>query len=153
MEMKKLILFFTLFTSTLATLAQTKRNLIQEEKNKRLVTEFFLTFYNDKDLVKADVMMHPDFVNHHPYSGKGIDGTIDAVNKHLFEKYPQFKVSIKRIAAEGDFVWIQSYTQDYPGDHGKMSMDIWRIQDGKIAEHWDIIQDIPKDIAPAVMYN
>lgn len=151
--MKKLLLFFALFTGTLAAVAQTKRNLSQEAKNKKLAAEFFLTFYNDKDMIKARKMMHPDFINHHPYSGKGIDATIDAVNKHLFGKFPQFKVTVKRIAAEGDLVWIQCYTQDFPGDHGKMSMDIWRIQDGKIAEHWDIIQEIPKDIDPSSMYN
>jgi predicted SnoaL-like aldol condensation-catalyzing enzyme len=151
--MKKLIVLFTLLTSTLAVVAQTKRNLNQEEKNKKLASEFFLTFYNDKDLVKARTLMHPDFFNHHPYSGKGVEETIEAVNKHLFGKFPQFKVSIKRIAAEGDLVWIQCHTQDFPVDHGKMSMDIWRIQDGKIAEHWDIIQEIPKDIDPSLMYN
>jgi predicted SnoaL-like aldol condensation-catalyzing enzyme len=151
--MKKLIVLFTLLTSTLAVVAQTKRNLNQEEKNKKLASEFFLTFYNDKDLVKARTLMHPDFFNPHPYSGKGVEETIEAVNKHLFGKFPQFKVSIKRIAAEGDLVWIQCHTQDFPGDHGKMSMDIWRIQDGKIAEHWDIIQEIPKDIDPSLMYN
>ena len=105
------------------------------------------------DLVKAKAMMHIEFVNHHPHSGKGIDQTIEAVNKHLFGKYPQFKVIIKRIAAEGDLVWIHCYTQDHPDDHGKMSMDIWRVQEGKIAEHWDIIQEIPKDVEPSSMYN
>lgn len=151
--MKKMIVFLTLFGSAFLATAQQKRNLIQEEKNKKLVTDFFLIFYNDKDLAKAKTMMAPDFVNHHPYSGIGIEATIDAVNQHLFGKYPDFKVSIKRITAEQDLVWIQCYTQDFPGDHGKMSMDIWRVKDGKIAEHWDIIQEIPKDITPSSMYN
>ena len=134
-------------------MAQEKRNIKQEEENKKIATGFFITFYNDKDMGKARTMMQPDMINHHPYSGKGAEETIDAVNKHLFSKYPKFKVSIKRISAEGDLVWIQSYTQNDPQDHGKMSMDIWRIKDGKIAEHWDIIQDIPKDIEPSSMYN
>ncbi|WP_214227826.1 ester cyclase [Pedobacter sp. B4-66] len=151
--MKKLILLLTLFGSSLVAASQPKRNLVQEEKNKKIVSDFFLLFYNDKDLEKAKKMMHPDFVNHHPYSGKGVEATINAVNKHLFGKFPEFKVNIKRITAEHDLVWIQCYTQDFPGDHGKMSMDIWRIKDGKIAEHWDIIQDIPKDITPSSMYD
>lgn len=133
--------------------AQQINNNKQEEENKKIATTFFYTFYNDKNLEEARKMMHPDFINHHPYSGKGIDETIEAVNKHLFGKFPEFKVYIKRIAAEGDLVWIQCYTQDFPGDHGKMSMDIWRIKDKKIAEHWDIIQDIPKDVEPSSMYN
>ena len=50
-------------------------------------------------------------------------------------------------------VWIQCYTKNDSTDHGKMSMDIWRVRDGKIAEHWDIIQDVPLDIDASAMYN
>lgn len=130
-----------------------QRDIAREEKNKQIASDFFITFYNDKDLEKARKMMHSEFFNHHPYSGEGISATIDAVNKHLFERFPEFKVHIKRITAEEDLVWIQSYTQDFPEDHGKMSIDIWRIQDGLIAEHWDTIQDIPLDIEPCSMYE
>lgn len=154
--MKKIgtMLVLALITGNLNKIsAQEVRDLKQEEANKEIATTFFHTFYNDKNLEEAKKMMHPDFINHHPYSGKGIDQTIAAVNEHLFGKFPEFKVSIKRIAAEGDLVWIQCYTQDFPGDHGKMSMDIWRIKDGKIAEHWDIIQDIPKNVEPSSMYD
>jgi len=149
----KSLLVLLIAINLTAVNAQEKGNVKQEKENKKIATEFFITFYNDKDLVKARTMMQPDMINHHPYSGKGADETIEAVNKHLFSKYPKFKVSIKRIAVEGDLVWIHSYTQNDPGDHGKMSMDIWRIRDGKIAEHWDIIQDIPKDVEPSSMYN
>ena len=143
----------TLALAVFTVKAQTKRDLKKEEQNKKIATEFFYTFYNDKDLVKARTMMHPEFINHHPYSGKGIDATIEAVNKHLFFKNPEFKVYIKRIAAEGDLVWIQCYTQNNPTYHGDMSMDIWRIKNGKIAEHWDIIQRIPADVEPSSMFN
>lgn len=97
--------------------------------------------------------MTTDFKNHHPGSGIGADATLAAVSLHLFNQYPDFKVFIKRIAAEGDLVWIQCYTQDTPYDRGKMSMDIFRIQEGKIAEHWDIIQPIPDGVSPSEMYN
>lgn len=155
--MKDLMIASGLFLSLIflgkTVVAQTVRNLKQEEANKKLVEKFFYTFYNEKDLEKASQMMHKDFINHHPYSGAGIEGTIEAVNKHLFGKHPAFKVFIKRIAAECDLVWIQCYTQNDPNDHGNMSMDIWRVKDGKIAEHWDIIQPVPADIDPASMYN
>lgn len=151
--LSKSILLF-LFTACVVTAnAQSMRNLQQEEANKKIATEFFYTFYNDKDMVKARKMMQPDFINHHPHSGKGAEETIQAVHKHLFSKYPKFSVSIKRIAAEGDLVWIQCFTRNDEHDHGKMSMDIWRIKDGKIAEHWDIIQDIPQDVEPSSMYD
>jgi predicted SnoaL-like aldol condensation-catalyzing enzyme len=154
--MKKVMLFFFALTGTFSALytqAQQKRNLRQEAENKRIAADFFHTFYNDKNMEKARKMMLPDFVNHHPHSGKGAEETINAVHTHLFGKSPEFKVFIKRIVAEGDLVWIQCYTQDHPADHGKMSMDIWRIENGKIAEHWDIIQDIPADVTPSSMFD
>ncbi|MES2109866.1 MAG: nuclear transport factor 2 family protein [Bacteroidota bacterium] len=146
-----LIILLSLFT--LAADAQKKRNLKQEDANKKLVEHFFYTFYNDKDVEKSRAMMRPDFINHHPNSGKGAEETLQAVNKHLFGKFPQFRVFIKRIVAEGDLVWIQCYTQNTPDDRGNMSMDIFRVRDGKIAEHWDIIEAVPEGIDPASMYN
>ena len=130
-----------------------QRDLDQEAGNKKLVADFFYTLYNDKDIDKARKMMQPDLVNHHPHGGTGAEATLTALKDHLFGKFPDFKVSIKRIAAEGGLVWIQCFTQNDAADHGKMSMDIWRVKNGKIAEHWDIIQDVPADIDPAEMFR
>ncbi|TCC93096.1 hypothetical protein FBD94_07675 [Pedobacter hiemivivus] len=149
----KLTILFSTACFLQAVNAQKMRDLKQEEANKKFVTEFFYTFYNEKNMDKARTMMLPDMINHHPHSGKGAEETIAAVNKFLFGKFPEFTVSIKRIAAEGDLVWIQCYTQDTPKDHGKMSMDIFRVKNGKIAEHWDIIQEIPLTVDPSSMFN
>ena len=141
-----------LFFSALQSSAQ-RRNLRQEAANKKFVAEFFTTLYNEKNIDKARTMMLPDMINHHPHGGNGAESTLEALQTHLFGRYPAFTVNIKRIAAEGDLVWIQCYTQNDSTDHGKMSMDIWRVKDGKIAEHWDIIQDVPSDIDATSMYN
>lgn len=142
----------TVISAALLSNAQS-RNVEQENANKKFVADFFYILYNDKDIDKARAMMLPDMINHHPHGGTGAEATLTALRLHLFAKYPMFKVSIKRIAAEGDLVWIQCYTQNDSTDHGKMSMDIWRVKDGKIAEHWDIIQDVPADVEPSSMYN
>lgn len=142
-----------LLAFSVVTSGQTKRDLKQEERNKQFVAHFFDLLYNVKDLDSARAMMQPDFINHHPHGGNGADGTLEAMKVHLFGKYPGFRVSIKRIAAEGDLVWIQCFTKNDETEHGKMSMDIWRVKNGKIAEHWDIIQDVPADIEPPFMYN
>ena len=146
-------ILIVLLLSHLIASGQQKRNTSQEEKNKKFVTEFFYILYNEKDIAKARTMMLPDFINHHPHGGSGADGTLKAMQEHLFGKYPDFSVLIKRTAAEGDLVWIQCFTKNNASDHGKMSMDIWRVREGKIAEHWDIIQDVPADIDPSFMFN
>lgn len=142
------LLLFSVISS-----AQIKRDLKQEDHNKQFVAHFFNILYNVKNLDSARAMMLPDFINHHPHGGQGADGTLMAMKEHLFGRYPNFKVNIKRIAAEGDLVWIQCFTKNDDNDHGKMSMDIWRVKNGKIAEHWDIIQDVPAGIEPSFMYN
>jgi len=150
--LKSFFFLLPLFFSALQSGAQ-RRNLKQEAANKTFVAEFFTTLYNEKNIDKARTMMLPDMINHHPHGGNGAESTLQALKTHLFGKYPAFTVSIKRIAAEADLVWIQCYTQNDSTDHGKMSMDIWRVKDGKIAEHWDIIQDVPLEIDTSSMYN
>jgi predicted SnoaL-like aldol condensation-catalyzing enzyme len=130
-----------------------ERDLAQEAANKKFVREFFYVLYNDKNIEKARTMMDSNMINHHPHGGNGADGTLRALKQHLFGRFPDFKVEIKRMAAEGDLVWIQCYTKNDAKEHGKMSMDIFRVKNGKIAEHWDIIQDVPADVEPSEMFN
>jgi len=156
-QMNKLLvnsaLTMALTILTFMATAQKKRDLKQEAINKKIVEKYFYTFYNDKDVEKSRTMMTPNFINHHPGAGSGAEASLKAIKEHLFNKFPDFKVFIKRIAAEGNLVWIQCYTQDTPQDRGKMSMDIFRVENGKVAEHWDIIQTVPEGIDPSSMYN
>lgn len=49
--------------------------------------------------------------------------------------------------AEGDFVVVHHYARRNPGDRGEAFIDIFRIKDGKIIEHWDVIQAVPEHSA------
>lgn len=67
--------------------------------------------------------------------------------RDLFKKYPGYHASIKRIIAEGDYVVVHNHTVTGPNDRGNAIVDIFRIEDGKIAEHWDVIQPVPEHSA------
>jgi len=61
--------------------------------------------------------------------------------------YPGLQVDFKRFVAEGDLVAMHSHFVREPNDRGLAVMDIFRLEDGKIIEHWDSIQEVPAETA------
>jgi predicted SnoaL-like aldol condensation-catalyzing enzyme len=65
-------------------------------------------------------------------------------------KYPDLKLAIKRVIAEGDTVVTHSHLDLEPGkpdNPGRALADFFRLEDGKVVEHWDVIQDVPAESA------
>jgi len=52
-------------------------------------------------------------------------------------------MEFKRIIAEGDLVAVHSHIKPNPSDLGRVVVDIFRVEDGKLVEHWDVIQSVP----------
>ncbi|MFE3458059.1 nuclear transport factor 2 family protein [Nocardiopsis aegyptia] len=111
--------------------------------NKKLVTEFIRLFYNEKDLERAGALLTDDFANHHPGVGRGRDRTL-ATFGEVAENLPGFSLTVHRMAAEGDLVWTHSLARTGPGADGAVVVDIWRVRDGRLAEHWDVGQAVPE---------
>jgi predicted SnoaL-like aldol condensation-catalyzing enzyme len=57
------------------------------------------------------------------------------------------RFDFKRLVAEGDLVAVHSHLVRKPGDRGMAVMDIFRLENGKIAEHWNVLQEIPESPA------
>ena len=64
-----------------------------------------------------------------------------------FEQFPQLSESPKRVIAEGDLVAVQSHYVDTPGERGQAVLELFRVRDGKIVEHWAAVQDLPESSA------
>jgi predicted SnoaL-like aldol condensation-catalyzing enzyme len=62
-------------------------------------------------------------------------------------QFPDLRLDIKRVIAEGDSVVTHSNPHLKPGDRGMAVADFWRVADGKIVEHWDVIQEVPEKSA------
>ena len=76
----------------------------------------------------------------------GPDG-LKALVTLLKEKFPNSKNEIKRVIAEDDLVVLHVHAVREPGQRGSAIVDIFRVENGKIVEHWDVIQAVPEKAA------
>jgi predicted SnoaL-like aldol condensation-catalyzing enzyme len=117
--------------------------------NKRIVVDYYTTgFAGDPEKAAADYLV-PGYIQHNPTVADGPDEFIRGVCL-MREQYPNMRLDIKRIIAEGDLVATHSYVDfepDNPENRGGAFMDFFRLEDGKIVEHWDVIQEVPETSA------
>jgi predicted SnoaL-like aldol condensation-catalyzing enzyme len=62
-------------------------------------------------------------------------------------QFPQTSLEIKRAVAEGDMVVTHSLLKTSPEDRGTAVADFFRLKDGKVVEHWDVLQPVPESAA------
>jgi predicted SnoaL-like aldol condensation-catalyzing enzyme len=116
------------------------------ERNKRIVVDYYQTAFNgDPEKAVAD-HVGPRYIQHNPDAADGPGAFIGFV-RWLRAEYPNLKLDIKRVIAEGDMVATHSHLDLEPGHAdrpGRALADYFRLEDGKVVEHWDVIQDVPK---------
>ena len=116
------------------------------EANKKVVLDFYEKGLNQKDFDAAAKHFGPRYIQHNPNAPDGIEG-FKAFIAQRKEKFPNAKREIKRVFAEGDFVILHVHGMREPGERGVAIIDIFRLENGKIVEHWDVIQDVPETAA------
>ncbi|MGB3069246.1 MAG: nuclear transport factor 2 family protein [Ottowia sp.] len=122
-----------------------QRDVAKEEANRQLVVNFYDRFFNKHEMEAADVIVE-SYKQHNPYVP---DGKAPFVNffKDTFQKNPQSRAKVVRSAADGDLVYLHVHSQRSPEQRGAAVVDIFRVQDGKIVEHWDVVQPVPEKSA------
>ena len=120
--------------------------LADPEANKKAVLEFYDKALNQKDFDAASKYFGPRYIQHNPGAPDGIEG-FKAFIEMRKEKNPNAKSEIKRAFAEGDYVILHVHGVREPGERGVAIVDIFRLENGKIAEHWDVVQPIPEKTA------
>ncbi|MBV8278233.1 MAG: ester cyclase [Verrucomicrobia bacterium] len=89
-----------------------------------------------------------EYIQHNPQTADGADAFIQATNAFIAE-FPELSVEIKRVIAEADLVVTHDLIKTAPGDRGLAGIDIFRLENGKIVEHWDARQPVPEVTANA----
>jgi predicted SnoaL-like aldol condensation-catalyzing enzyme len=114
--------------------------------NKKAVVEFYEKAINDKDFEAASKYLGSRYIQHNPVAADGAEGLKGFIG-FLKSKFPNSKSEIKRVIAEGDYVVLHVHAVREPGTRGRAIIDIFRLENGKIVEHWDVAQDVPEKAA------
>ncbi len=116
--------------------------------NKRVVAAFYDAAINKKDYDLAVTFLGSEYKQHNPTAGDGAAG-LKAFIEFLKAKFPAQHGDIKQTIAEGDLVALHVHSTRGDGTPGRAIVDIFRVANGKVVEHWDVIQDIPEKSANA----
>jgi predicted SnoaL-like aldol condensation-catalyzing enzyme len=114
----------------------------REAEDKRLVTEFYQKALNDKDFEAASRYLGDKYIQHNPGAADGAEG-LKGFIEFLRTRFPESRNEIKHAYADGDFVILHVHSVRVPGPLGRAIVDIFRLENGKVVEHWDVIQDVP----------
>ena len=114
--------------------------------NRQTVTHFLTRAFNEKQPVEAAQLLGPTYVQHNPQASDGVAAFV-AFIEGFTASFPKVTLDIKRTVADGDLVAVHSHLTLRPGDRGSAVMDIFRLENGRIVEHWDVLQEVPEHAA------
>jgi predicted SnoaL-like aldol condensation-catalyzing enzyme len=116
-----------------------------EQSAKEMVTAFYkMTFYDHKVAEAFKAYVGATYKQHNPLVPDGIEPSVAFLSKR-FDTNPQAINEIKRVIADGDLVAVHVHSRLNDGDRGRAIVDIFRVENGKIVEHWDVIQPVPEN--------
>jgi predicted SnoaL-like aldol condensation-catalyzing enzyme len=113
------------------------------ETNKQTVVSYYETAFGGEPEMAVAQYMGNTYTQHNPEADNGAEAFIRFVHA-LRSSNPELQLFIKRVIAEGDIVVTHAHLVLKPGDRGVALADFFRLKDGKVVEHWDVIQPVPE---------
>lgn len=106
------------------------------QRNKALVLEAMTSLFQRHDASAVERLYAPDYIQHNPGMPQGRDALVAIVSK--LSKAVYYEPGL--IVAEGDLVAIHGRIRGW-ADAPQVAIDLFRIEGGRLAEHWDVLQD------------
>lgn len=126
--------------------APSSRNLVQEERNRQLVVDFYNGVFNRHDVARSAGVLIDGYIQHNPGVPNGKASFVNYFTS-FFKSNPNARSRIVRSAADGDLVYLHIHATNGQGDRGLAIVDIFRVENNRIVEHWDVIQKVPAEAA------
>ena len=122
----------------------------QSLDNPAIVRDFVDRFYVKRDVAGAFAAhVAPDYIQHNPGLPDGVSAAIEALAPMFAAAGSRFDV--KHVLVDGDLALVHLFGQGKPGTSGAAVADIYRLKDGRIVEHWDVIQPVAPGSDPLAM--
>jgi predicted SnoaL-like aldol condensation-catalyzing enzyme len=114
----------------------------QEQRRLELVLEMYREVLVAMDSSKVDQYIAPDYIQHSSLAPPG-RAALKQFLDHIRVASPQARTDIKRAFVDGDHVICHVHVMRFPGDPGLAVVDIFRVDDQYVREHWDVLMDVP----------
>jgi len=116
------------------------------KRNKENAIAFYKMAYEGNPKKACDLFIGSEYIQHNPLVGDGIQAFIDYFER-MAKEYPNKSIEFVRAVAEGELVALHTH-QIWPDNDEYVTMDFFRFdKNGKIVEHWDSMQEVPKTSA------
>lgn len=111
--------------------------------NRAIVTDFARLFYTERNVRAAfEAHVSERYIQHNPGLPDGREPAIVALAPKFAKEGASFE--IKRILVDGNMAVIHVHAKPEPASRGAAVIDMYRLEKGKIVEHWDVIQPVPE---------
>lgn len=122
------------------------RHARETARNRAIITDFAHRFYTLRQVRSAfETYVAPDYIQHNPGLADGRDAAITMLAPMFADRGHSF--AIRHIVVDGDLAAVHIFVKPDPAARGAAVADFYRLKDGKIVEHWDVIQPIPEQSA------
>ncbi|HEY0944085.1 MAG TPA: nuclear transport factor 2 family protein [Opitutaceae bacterium] len=118
----------------------------QAEENRRLVLAFHDAFFNRRDVDAAARYVAPEYREHDPRLAGGRQALVDYFRQD-FARNPHRSTRVVRSAVDNDIVFLHLEVKSAPDAHGEAAVEMYRVHEGRIVEHWRVAQPVPVNSA------